>query len=85
MVISFILFMLGFFLYAFIYAAIGSLVSRVEDVNSNSLPITFFWIAAFMITMISMTSGQMDTTLIKVSSYFPTYSSNGTISTGFYD
>ena len=71
MMISFVLFVMGFFLYSFIYAAIGSLASRVEDINSSSLPITFCMVGAFLITMYSMSSGNMDSMLIKVSSYIP--------------
>ena len=31
----------GFFLYTFIYASLGSLVSRIEDLASGVMPITF--------------------------------------------
>ncbi len=70
-VISVIIFILGFFLYAFIYAVIGSFAKRLEDVNSSVMPLTLISIVAFMIVMFSMTSGNMDSTLIKICTYIP--------------
>ncbi len=64
-------FMLGFFLYAFLYGALGSLANRTEDVNTLVLPLTFVFIIAFMAVMFSMSSGNVDTTLMKVLSYVP--------------
>ncbi|MEX1376131.1 MAG: ABC transporter permease [Eubacteriales bacterium] len=71
LVISLILIVLGFFVYAFLYAAVGSLVSRIEDVSSGVLPITFISIGAFMAVMFSMTSGNLDSVLMKIFTYFP--------------
>ncbi len=70
-VISIILFVLGFFVYAFLYAAIGSLASRAEDINTSILPITFVSMASFMIVMFSMISGNIDSTIMKICSWFP--------------
>ncbi len=69
--ISIVLFVLGFFVYAFLYAAIGSLASRVEDINTSVMPITFVSIASFMLVMFSMMTGKVDSTLMKVCSWFP--------------
>ena len=71
LIISAVLFILGFFLYAFIYAVIGSFAKRLEDVNSSIMPLTLLAIASFVIVMISMVSGTMDSTLLKICSYFP--------------
>jgi ABC-2 type transport system permease protein len=70
-IISILMFVLGFFVYAFIYAAIGSLASRVEDINTSILPITFVSIASFMLVMFSMMTGNIDSTLMKICSWFP--------------
>ncbi len=70
-IISIILVVLGFFVYAFLYAAVGSLVSRIEDVSQGVLPITFISIASYMIVMISMPSGNVDSTLMKICTFFP--------------
>lgn len=70
-VISIVLVILGFFVYAFLYAAVGSLVSRIEDVSQGVLPITFISIASYMIVMISMPSGNLDSTLMKICTFFP--------------
>ena len=70
-VISAVMFVLGFFVYAFLYAAIGSLASRVEDINTSILPITFVSIASFMLVIFSMVSGNTDSTLMKICSWFP--------------
>lgn len=64
-------FILGFFIYAFMYGAIGSTVSKLEDINTAVMPLTFIFIAAFMIVMFSMGSGSVDTLLMKICSYIP--------------
>jgi ABC-2 type transport system permease protein len=51
-----IFFMLGFLLYAAMYAGIGAMVSRPEDTNQAVSPMTFLIIAAFMLGMVSLTS-----------------------------
>jgi len=64
-------FLLGFFLYAFLYGAVGSLASKVEDINTSVMPITFTFVAAFMIVMMSMSSGNVETPLMVVASFVP--------------
>ena len=66
-----VFFILGFLIYAFLYGAIGSTASKLEDINTSVLPITYLFIIAFCIVMFSMTSGSVDTTLMKVCSYIP--------------
>lgn len=70
-VISVVIFILGFFLYAFIYAVIGSFAKRLEDVNSSVMPLTLLSIASFFVVIFSMSSGNMNSTLIKVCTYIP--------------
>src|SRR5699024_9917185 len=50
-VYAIIFFILGYFLYATISAMLGSLVSRVEDVQQLILPIVFLVMIAFFIAM----------------------------------
>ena len=66
-----VFFVLGFLVYAFLYAAIGSTVSKLEDINISVLPITFLFIIAFMIVVFAMAGGNVDTTLMKICSYIP--------------
>ena len=64
-------FVLGYFIYSFLYGAVGSLVSKVEDLNTAVTPITFIFIAAFIIIMFSLGSGEVDSLLMVVASYVP--------------
>ena len=64
-------FCLGYFLFASIFAALGSLVSRVEDINTAVTPAMLVFVAAFMIGMSGM--AVPDSTLIKVFSFIPLF------------
>lgn len=64
-------FVLGFFLYAFLYGALGSLVSRMEELNTTVMPATFLFVIAFFVVIFSMTSGNVDSILMRVCSYIP--------------
>ena len=64
-------FVLGFFIYAFLYGAVGSTVSKLEDINTAVMPITMLFIAGFFVVIFSMASGSVDTTLVKVCSFIP--------------
>ena len=66
-----VFFILGFLIYAFLYGAIGSTASKLEDINTSVMPITFLFIIAFFVVMFSMASGSVDTVLMKVCSYIP--------------
>ena len=66
-----VFFALGFLVYAFLYAAVGSTASKMEDINTSVLPITFLFIIAFMIVVFAMAGGNVDTTLMKICSYIP--------------
>ena len=66
-----IFFILGFFVYAFLYGAIGSTASKVEDINTSVMPLTFLFIIAFMVVMVSMSNGSVDNTIMRVCSYIP--------------
>jgi len=64
-------FVLGYFLYAFLFGAIGSLASRTEDVNTMVLPVMFGFIIAFMVVIMSMASGNIDNAAMIFCSYLP--------------
>ena len=66
-----IFFVLGFLIYAFMYGAIGSTASKLEDINTSVLPITYLFIIAFMVVMFSMIDGAVDNTAMIVCSYIP--------------
>jgi len=65
-----VFFVLGFLLYAFMYGALASMATKLEDVNTLTLPVTFIMIITFMVTMFSMT-GNTDNVLLKVASFIP--------------
>lgn len=66
-----IFFVLGFFIYAFLYGAIGSTASKLEDINTSVMPITMLFIIAFFVVMYSLASGNVDSILMKVCSLVP--------------
>ncbi len=66
-----VFFVLGFLIYAFLYGAIGSTASKLEDINTSVMPITFAFVIAFLVVMLSMTSGDVDSLLMRVCSYIP--------------
>ena len=66
-----VFFVLGFLIYAFMFGAIGSTASKLEDINTSVMPITFLFIIAFMVVMFWMASGAVDNTAMLVCSYIP--------------
>ncbi|KAB2337121.1 ABC transporter permease [Cytobacillus depressus] len=61
--------LLGYFLYATLAAFLGSLVSRIEDVQQMIMPMTMMVVAGFMIALFGLS--QPDTTFITIASYIP--------------
>ena len=66
-----IFFVLGFFIYAFLYGAIGSTASKLEDINTSVMPITMLFVVGFVVVMTAMASGDVDSPLMVVCSYVP--------------
>jgi ABC-2 type transport system permease protein len=64
-----IFFILGYFLYATLAAFLGSLVSRIEDVQQMITPMTMLVVAGFMIAMFGL--NKPDSSFITVTSYIP--------------
>ncbi len=66
-----VFFVLGFLIYAFLYGAVASTVSKLEDINTSIMPITYLFIIAFMVVIFSMSSGEIDNIAMLVCSYIP--------------
>ncbi|MBQ8416932.1 MAG: ABC transporter permease [Clostridia bacterium] len=62
-------FVLGFLVYAFLYGAIGSTASKLEDINTSVMPVTVLFIIGFFIVVFSMTEGNVDNSLMKIASF----------------
>ncbi len=71
MLYTILFFVLGYFIYSFLYGALGSLASRSEDLNVSTMPLTFLFIIAFFVVMFSISSGNVDGALMVVCSYIP--------------
>jgi ABC-2 type transport system permease protein len=63
---------LGFILYALIYAAAGSLVSRAEDLQVLALPLSLVAIAGYLQAVMALSGGISDT--VRLASYIPFWS-----------
>ena len=66
-----VFFVLGFLIYAFMFGAVGSTASKLEDINTSVMPITVLFVIAFVVVMTSMASSNVDNTLMVVCSYIP--------------
>lgn len=67
-----VFFILGYLLYATIAAMLGSLVSRVEDVQQLLMPMVLLIMVAFFIAIFGL--GKPDATFITVTSFIPFFS-----------
>ncbi|WP_438347795.1 ABC transporter permease [Paenibacillus sp. FA6] len=72
LIYGFIFYVLGYFLYAVLFAAVGSIVSRTEDLGQAVMPITMLSLAAFYIGTFSISVP--NSILMKVSSFIPFFS-----------
>lgn len=68
-------FVLGFLTYGFLYGAIGSTASKLEDINTSVTPITMLSMISFMVVTFSMSAGDVNNTVMKVCSFIPFSSS----------
>ena len=60
---------LGYLLYAFIFGALGALVSRTEDISASSTPIVLVFVVVFFISMTGMQNP--DGLVLKIASFIP--------------
>ncbi|WP_188456592.1 ABC transporter permease [Virgibacillus oceani] len=67
-----VFFTLGYLLYATLAAMLGSLVSRIEDVQQLMMPMMFLIVAAFLIAMYGL--NVPDASFVTISSYIPFFS-----------
>jgi ABC-2 type transport system permease protein len=67
-----IFFILGYFLYATLAAFLGSLVSRIEDVQQMITPMTMLVVAGFMLAMFGL--GNPEASFVKITSFIPFFS-----------
>jgi len=67
----FIFFIGGFFFYAMLFGALGSLVSRMEDMSSSQLPMMLFTLAGFFIALYGQMYGFADSAFYAACSYIP--------------
>ncbi|AJE51144.1 ABC transporter permease [Paenibacillus polymyxa] len=67
-----IFYILGYFLYAVLFAAVGSIVSRTEELGQAIMPITVLSLAAFYIGIFNIAAP--DTIFVKVAGYIPFFS-----------
>lgn len=64
-------FVLGFFIYAFLYGAVGSTVSKTEEVGTASMPITLLFVAGFIVVVFSVSTGNVNNIAMQICSYIP--------------
>ncbi|MFD2443089.1 ABC transporter permease [Bacillus sp. CGMCC 1.16607] len=64
-----IFFVLGYFLYATLAAFLGSLVSRIEDVQQMITPMTLLVVAGFMLAMFGL--GNPEASFVRITSFIP--------------
>ena len=65
-----VFFVMGFILYAFMFAALASTASKLEDTNTSLMPIMLIFIVCFIVVIQNMFTGA-DSLLFKVLSYIP--------------
>ncbi len=66
-----VFFILGFLMYAFMFGAVGSTASKLEDINTSVMPITMMFLVGFFVVVTGMSSGEVDSTLMVACSYIP--------------
>jgi ABC-2 type transport system permease protein len=67
-----VLFVLGFLMYSLLYAALGSLVSRQEDVQSATSPLMTLIMIGYFMSVVGLQA--IDETWVKVASFVPFFS-----------
>lgn len=70
LILTFAIFgILGYIFYSFIFATLGALVSKTEEIGTSVGPVMMIFIVAFIISIFGLSNG--DSTLMKVCSYIP--------------
>ena len=71
LILSIVFFVGGYFMYAFLYGAFASLVSRSEDVNIVAMPLQMIITVAYVLVMSGVISGNTNSVMMKVLSFIP--------------
>ncbi len=66
-----IFFLLGFLIYSFLFGAMASTVSKIEDLSSVVMLIQIIFVAGFVVSTNAITSGDVNSELMKGLSLFP--------------
>lgn len=66
-----IFFLLGFLIYSFLFGAMASTVSKIEDLSSVVMLIQIIFVAGFVVSTNAMTNGDVNSELMKGLSLFP--------------
>lgn len=74
-VYAIIFFILGFLIYSFLFGAMGSTVSKVEDMSSALLLVQMIFAVGFVITSSAMNSTDINNPTMQFLSFFPLTSS----------
>jgi ABC-2 type transport system permease protein len=67
-----VLFVLGFVLYSLLYAALGSMVSRLEDVQSATSPLMMLIMIGYFMSIFGLQA--IDETWVRIASFVPFFS-----------
>ena len=60
---------IGYIFYAFIYAALGALVSKTEDIGKSIGSVNFIFVIGFFIAIFGLMNP--DSVIVKIASYIP--------------
>lgn len=60
---------LGYLMFAFVFGALGALVSKTEDVSASATPVTIIFVIVFMIAMMGMSD--TSSIILKIASFVP--------------
>ena len=66
-----VFFLLGFLFFAMMFGAIGSTVSKVEDISTAITPAMILFFPGFFVSIFAITGGGVDSTLTRVFSFLP--------------
>ena len=66
--------MLSYLLYAFIFGALGALVSKTEDISKSATPVTLIYVISFFIGIFGLQFS--DSLWVKIASFIPFTSGN---------
>lgn len=68
-VYTILFYLIGYFMYAFLYGALGSLASRTEDINTSIMPIVLLLVLAMMVSIFGMMNPEAS--FVTVCSFIP--------------